>query len=299
MAIKRDKVKFETLNELLGAPDDKNETSEISVSQIQEFKNHPFKVKDDEHMEELVESIRQNGILTPVLIRPLKDNRYEMVSGHRRLHAAKRIGLETIPAVVKELTDDEATIFMVDANVQREEILPSERAWSFKMKMDALSHQGERSDLQGTGTCGTEFHKSNQDKKTRDSVGFEAGMTGRQVQKYIRLTKLIPELLDMVDEKKITMTVGVEIANLSQDVQQLVLKYIGELNINQIKELKEFENVTEETILELITEPKRENENISFTQKSLDKYFPSTYTKTQRQEIIIKLLEEWAKNKAR
>jgi len=283
VAIKRDKIKFESVDTLLGAT---TETSnEIDVAKIREFTNHPFKVLDDERMEELIESIKLNGILTPVLVRPIGNGNYEMISGHRRLHASKLAGLKTIPAIIKEMTDDEATIFMVDANVQREEILPSERAFSLKMKMDAMQHQGERMDLQ---TSGTEFHKL-----SRDVVGQSIGISGRQVQKYLSLTKLIHELLDMVDNKKITLATAVEISNFNQDVQQLICKYIGQLNINQIKALRKINDITEDTILDLITEPKKEVSNISFSQKSLDKYFPKEYTKEQRQSIIIELLEQW------
>lgn len=280
MAIKRDKIKFESVNTLLGAPTEiSNEPIEIDVAKIKEFTNHPFKVLDDERMEELIESIKLNGILTPVLVRPIDNGNYEMISGHRRLHASKLAGLKTIPAIIKEMTDDEATIFMVDANVQREEILPSERAFSLKMKMDALRHQGtSRHDV---------------DKLSSEILGQENGMTGRSVQRYIRLTELITELLDLVDNKKISLTIAYEISFLNKDTQSLVLKYIDKITINHIKALKGLDNVTENTILEMITEPVKESGNISFSQKSLDKYFPKELTKKQREQIIINLLEDW------
>ena len=215
------KIKLQSVDELLGVPEIAG-TQEIDVRRIHSFPNHPFKVVDDDRMNTLVDSIRENGILNPVIVRPDKNGDYEMISGHRRLHAAEIVGLDKIPAIVKEMSDDEAIIKMVDANIQREEIMPSERAFSFKMKMEALSRQGNRSDL----TCGTEFHKlENINKKTRETIGNEAGMTGRQVTKYIRLTELIPEFLDCVDLKKITIAMGVDISYLDKQIQKWVYEY--------------------------------------------------------------------------
>ena len=219
------KIKLQTVDELLGVPEIAG-TQEIELGRIHAFPNHPFKVLDDERMDTLVESIRENGILNPVIVRPDKNGDYEMISGHRRLHAAGIVGLSKIPAIVKEMSDDEAIIKMVDANIQREEILPSERAFSFKMKMDAIKRQGARDDL----TSGTEFQKSGikVDSWSREVVGDEAGMTGRQVAKYIRLTELIPELLDNVDVKKITLTMGVDLSYLDVQVQKWVYEYFKE-----------------------------------------------------------------------
>ena len=202
------KIKLQSVDELLGVPEIAG-TQEIEIGRIHSFPNHPFKVLDDDKMESLVDSIREYGILNPVIVRPDQTGDYEMISGHRRLHAAGIVGLVKIPAIVKEMSDDEAIIKMVDANIQREEILPSERAWSLKMKMDAMRRQGCRTDL----TCGTEFHKlNNEDRKTREIIGNESGMTGRQVTKYIRLTELIPEILDLTDEKRITLAMAVDIS---------------------------------------------------------------------------------------
>lgn len=193
------KIKLQSVDELLGVPEISG-TQEIEIVRIHAFPNHPFKVLDDERMNQLVDSIRENGILNPVIVRPDLNGDYEMISGHRRLHAAGIVGLQKIPAIVKEMSDDEAIIKMVDANIQREEILPSERAFSFKMKMEAMGRQGYRSDL----CCGTQFHTmSVDDRKTRQTIGNEAGMTGRQVTKYIRLTELVTEILDLVDRKKL------------------------------------------------------------------------------------------------
>ena len=235
-------VKLSSIDELLGVPSTEG-TVDLDVMTIYPFENHPFKVVDDEKMDELVESIRTNGVLTPVLIRPRSEGGYEMVSGHRRLHAAEKAGLDKIPSIIKEMSDDEAVIAMVDSNVQREEILPSERAWSFKMKMDALRNQGARSDL----TSRHEVEKS-QGKESWSSevIGKEAGMGGRQVQRYICLTELIPELLDLVDQKKFPMSMGVDVSKFNEEVQGWLLDYFrtnGKITQKQMAALKELQNL--------------------------------------------------------
>ena len=237
MAAKRQKIHFESVEELLGAPITKDVTEEIQISQIRPFKDHPFKVIDDSRMEDLVKSIAVNGVLAPVMLRPSADGGYEMVSGHRRMHAAKLAGLKTIPAVVKEMDDDTAVVAMVDSNVQREEILPSERAFAFKMKFDALKRQGKRNDLtSGTEfpkldeedsiyedeeTSGTEFPKldsySGEALRAREQVAENAGISGRQVQKYMSLTELIPDLLDLVDAKTIGLNTAVDISHFDRE----------------------------------------------------------------------------------
>ena len=292
------KIKLQSVDELLGVPEIAG-TQEIEIARIHSFPNHPFKVVDDDKMETLVESIRENGILNPVIVRPDETGNYEMISGHRRLHAAGIVGLTKIPAIVKEMTDDEAIIKMVDANIQREEILPSERAWSLKMKMDAMRRQGSRTDL----TCGTQFHKSNsEERKTRNIIGDESGMTGRQVTKYIRLTELIPELLDLIDEKKITLAMGVDISYLDSIVQQWVYEYIkdnGFLKPAQIATLKEQPNLANTTQYNVISilngalPQKTVSAKVSLSEKKLDKYFPPHYSAKQREDIIIQLLEQW------
>lgn len=246
------KIKLQSVDELLGVPEI-NGTQEIELGRIHTFPNHPFKVLDDDKMEKLVESIRENGILNPVLVRPDQTGNYEMISGHRRLHAAEIVGLDKIPAIVKEMSDDEAIIKMVDANIQREEILPSERAFSFKMKMEALSRRGHRSDL----SCGTEFHmKTADERKTRQTIGDEVGMTGRQVTKYIRLTYLIPVFLDKVDLKKITITMGVDLSYFDEQVQKWVYEYFKEngfLKPVQVEALKNAENLSNATQYSIIS----------------------------------------------
>lgn len=305
MAAKREKIHFETVEELLGAPVTKDATTEIRIDQIYPFENHPFKVVDDDKMSDLVQSIRDNGVIVPVLVRPDDEGTYEMISGHRRMHAAKLAGLATIPAIIKPMTNDEATIAMVDANMQREEILPSERAFSLKMKMDAMRRQGYRADLEN-GTCGSKCHKSEDadtlNKKTREEVGESFGLKGRQVQNYIRLTELIPELLDMVDNKHLAITLAVEISYFSKEVQHAIYvnyKEAGVMTKEQIQVLKNqtnLENATEYTLKQLLNsvQPEiKETGRISFTRKKLDQYFPKNYTMQKRQEIIFSLLDDW------
>ena len=250
MAVKREKIHFESVEELLGAPVTKDGTEEIRIDQILPFENHPFKVLDDDRMQELVESIKANGVLSPVIVRPDDEGTYEMISGHRRMHAAKLAGLSTVPAIVKEMTDDEAVILMVDANIQREEILPSERAFAFKMKNEALRRQGNRTDL-------TSGH--NVPKLSADAIGEESGMTGRQVKRYIRLTELIPEMLDLVDQKKVSFVLGVDISFFDKDLQKWLYEYIREngfLKPDQIAALKNtpnLENVTQYTMIQILS----------------------------------------------
>ncbi len=303
---KREKIHFESVDELLGAPSFKEGTEEIKVELIHPFKDHPFKVLDDEKMEELVESIKTNGVLTPVLVRPDNKGGYEMISGHRRMHAAKLAGLEVIPAIVKEMTNDEATIVMVDSNVQREEILPSERAFALKMKMDVMRRQGSRSDL----TSATECRKLEEDtsatqrrrSETAAKVGEEFGMGKSQVKKYIRLTELIPELLQMVDEKQVSIIMGVDISYFDKDVQQWIYEYRKENGIlrpeqiEALKEQKNLENMTQYSIIQVMNgalpEPKT-NGKVSLSERKLNKYFPSHMASKEREKIILELLARW------
>lgn len=305
-ANKRPKIHFETVEELLGAPVMKDGTEIVKIRDIHSFRNHPFKVMDNEKMDELVDSIRTNGVLSPVLIRPRAEGGYEMISGHRRLHASKKAGFDSIPAIIKDMNDDEAIIAMVDSNVQREEILPSERAWSLKMKMDAMMRRGERTDL----TCGPQVHKSENesadDKKTRQIVGEEAGLGGRQVQRYISLTGLIPELLSFVDEKKISIAMGVDISHFDKEVQQWIADYrrdngiILPDQINELKELKNIDNITKYTFTATMNNAlpeKKVNGRVNLSEKKLNRYFPARMTSMERERIILELLEEWKDRK--
>lgn len=288
-----DKIKLTSIDELLCVPET-NGTTEIELGLISAFENHPFRVVDDEKMEELVESIRQQGILSPVLVRPDDEGGYEMISGHRRLHAAKIVGLKKIPAIVRELTDDEAIIAMVNANLQREEILPSERGFSLKMKMDAMRHQG---------ACRHDVAKlSPLERKTATIVGEGSGLTGRSVQRYIRLTELIPELLDMVDTKRLSLVNGVDISYFDKDVQKWLYEYIrdnGNLKAEQmaaLKEQKNLENMTQYTLIAILNDalPKKSAvKKVSFSEKKLSKYFPADYPASKCERIITELLEKW------
>lgn len=298
----RPKIHFESVEELLGAPVVKAGSEYVKIKDIYPFKDHPFKVLDDDKMDELVESIKANGVLSPVLIRPREEGGYEMISGHRRLHASEKAGLDSVPAIIKEMTDDEAVIAMVDSNVQREEILPSERAFSFKMKMEAMKHQGARTDLTDTEeTSATECPKL-----TVDIIGQESGLKKTQVKKYIRLTELIPELLDWVDEKKITMTLGVEISYFDKELQQWIVDYKKENGIllpEQIKELKErknLENITKYTFTATMNNAlpeKKVNGRVNLSEKKLNRYFPARMTSMERERIILELLEDWKARK--
>ena len=268
---------------------------ELLQLKIHPFKDHPFKVVDDDKMAELVESIKANGILSPVLVRPDNQGGYEMVSGHRRMHAAKLVGLEVVPAIVKEMTDDESVIVMVDSNVQREEILPSERAYSLKMKMDVVKRQGRRTDLEDTS--GTECRKL-----TGDAVGEEFGLRDRQVRKYVKLTDLIPELMQMVDEKVISIGMGYDISFFDKEVQQWIYEYRKENGIlrpeqiEALKAQKNLENMQQYPVIQVLNsalpEPKT-NGKVSLSERKLNKYFPSHMPSREREKVILELLAKW------
>ena len=283
------KIKLQSVDELLGVPEIAG-TQEIELGRIHAFPNHPFKVLDDDKMETLVDSIRENGILNPVIIRPDQTGNYEMISGHRRLHAAGIVGLKKISAIVKEMSDDEAIIKMVDANIQREEILPSERAWSLKMKMDAIKRQGKRSDLTSD---------QNGPKLSAVEVGESAGISSTQVKRYIRLTELIPEILDLVDQKKVQFTLAVDISYFDEQVQKWIYEYIkdnGFLKPVQIAALKEQANLSNASQYNVISilngalPQKSSSAKVSLSEKKLDRYFPPHYSAKQREEVIIQLL---------
>lgn len=288
------KITMTSIDELLCVPDTEG-TIDIDVEAIYPFENHPFKVLDDERMEELTESIRTSGVLTPVLVRPDDEGTYEMISGHRRLRAAKRAGLRKIPAIIKEMTDDEATIAMVDGNIQREEILPSEKAFALKMKMAALKKQGKRNDL---ATSSTEWTKS----RAGDIVGEAEGISKSQVHKYIRITELIPKLLDMVDEKRLALAMAVEISFFNKNVQQWLYEYIkenGMIKQEQIMELRQYredKSMTQEQLIGILVKSRSTTEKrkkITITERKLNKYFPAYYSQTEIERVIVGLLEQW------
>ena len=287
------KIKLQSVDELLGVPEIAG-TQEIEIGRIHSFPNHPFKVLDDEKMDTLVDSIRENGILNPVIVRPDNSGDYEMISGHRRLHAAGIAGLKKVPAIVKEMSDDEAIINMVDANIQREGILPSERAFSLKMKMDAVKRQGKRSDL-------TSDH--NGPKLAAVEVGETVGISPTQVKRYIRLTELIPELLDYVDCKKIGLVIAVDLSYLDEQIQKWVYEYYKDnsflkpVQVEALKNYPNLSNATQQSVISILNDalPKKSTDaKITFSQKKLDKYFPQHFTSKDRENIIIQLLEKWS-----
>lgn len=287
------KIKLTSIDELLCVPETEG-TIDIDIRAIYPFENHPFKVVDDEKMDELVESIKANGILTPVLVRPDDEGTYEMISGHRRLHAAKRAGLLRIPAIVKEMTNDDAVIAMVDANVQREEVLPSEKAFAFKMKFEAIRHQGKCTDA----TLFPEGTKSN----SGDIVGQSEGLTRTQVYRYIRLTELIPKLLDMVDEKRLALSVAVEISYMNKNVQQWIYEFIrenGMIKQEQLMELRKYrddKNMTQEQLINILVGSASAppvSKKITLNERKLHKFFPAYYSKTEMEQVIFGLLAQW------
>ena len=325
MSVKREKIHFATVDELLGAPVEKEGTVEIRVDQIFPFENHPFKVVDDDKMDELVESIKANGVMSPIIVRPDDEGTYEMISGHRRLHASQRAGLTTIPAIIKELTDDEATILMVDANIQRDEILPSERAYSLKMKMDAMKRQGYRSDLtprlqgekninknmddiekdENTSRLQGEKYKSinsNRESWTSEIVGKDLGLKGRTVQRYLRLTELDSGLLDLVDKKRLGVNIAETISFFDKDVQKWICQYIHDNGfirqeqVNALKEYKNLENLTQKSIIAIMNSAlpqKKESGKVVLSERVLAKYFPPHFTAKEKENVIIGLLEKW------
>lgn len=293
------KIKLTSYEELLGVGNEESAV-DVSIRDIHSFENHPFKVLDDNKMQELVDSIKKNGILTPVLLRSSKKKRgYEMISGHRRLHAAELAGLTVIPAIVREMDDDTAILAMVDANIQREELLPSEKAFAFKMKMDAMRRQGTRSDLGVSLTSTQNGWRS----ETAELIGKEIGESKNQVRRYIRLTELIPELLELVDKKRLQFTVAVEISYISKDIQVWINEYIHEngcVKQNQIALLRqELANGTGMTQSQMISLfhgtavgriPKKK---VTLSENKLYEYFPPHYTSSQMEQVIMKLLTQW------
>ena len=288
------KLKLTTVEELLGVPATESST-EIDVDMIHVFKNHPFKVLDDEKMSDLVESIRVNGILSPVLVRPDGEDSYEMISGHRRMHAAKIVGLTMIPAIVREISDDEAVIYMVDSNIQREELLPSEKAFAFKMKLDAMKRQGKRTDL-------TSDQNVQKFQTSRDSLASEFGISGPQISRYIRLTELIPDLLELVDNKRLQMTAAVEISYVDKEIQQWICEYIhenGNVKQNQIVILRqELLNgaITQSQLIDILNENAIERipkKKVTLSEKKLSQYFPPHYTSAEMEKVIMELLTNW------
>lgn len=273
---------------------------EIPLSELHPFKDHPFKVKDDDAMIETADSIKKYGVLVPAIARPLPDGGYELVAGHRRRRASELAGKETMPVIVRDLDDDAATIIMVDSNLQRENLLPSERAFAYKMKLEAIKHQGARTDLTSV--------QVEQKLSARDQVAKEAGeRSGIQVMRYVRLTELIPELLDMVDEKKIAFNPAYELSFLKTDEQQMLVETMdyeqATPSLSQAQRMKKFSQegkLSEDVMLAIMSEEKKADlDKVTLSSDTLRKYFPKSYTPAKMQETIIKLLEQWQKKRQR
>ena len=271
----------------------------ISISELVPFKDHPFKVVDDEAMLRTTESIAQYGVLTPLIARPLENGGYEIISGHRRAHAAEMAGLTEVPVLVRQMDDDAATVLMVDSNLQRENILPSERAYAYKMKLEAMKHQGSRSDLTSS-QVGTKL-------RTDQVMAAELGESRNQIQRYIRLTNLIPELLEMVDQKQISFNPAVELSYLAPEEQEIFMQAMDEVQASpslsqaqRLKKLAQEGDFTMDAAREIMNEVKKGDlERVTFRNEQLRKYFPRSYTTQQMQDTIIKLLDQWQKKKAR
>ena len=279
-------------------PDKVEGLFQLSTSCLTPFSRHPYKVRDDDAMRDMAESVKQYGVLSPAIARTLPDGGYELVSGHRRKRACELAGLETMPVIVRELDDDAAAILVVDSNLQREGLLPSERAFAYKLKLEAIQHQGKRTDLTSRQVV---------DKlKAADRVGEDVGESARQVQRYIRLTELIPPLLDMVDERKIAFNPAYELSFLKQDEQRLLLDAMDSEqatpSLSQAQRLKQFSQrgeLTAEVMRAIMSEEKKETERVTLKGDTLRKYFPASYTPKRMEETIIKLLEQWQKRRKR
>lgn len=277
----------------------KEQRTEMPLSDLHPFEGHPFKVLDDELMAQTVESIKQIGVVSPLIVRPDPEGGYEILSGHRRLHAAQLAGLETVPVIVKEMDDDAAIIFMVDSNLQRENILPSERAFSYKMKLEAMKHQGERGDLTSAQVGPKSW--------AAQAVAEEAGDSKSQVKRYIRLTNLIPEILDMVDEKKIAFNPAVELSYLKPSEQKEFLEAMDYAQASpslsqaqRLKKLSQEGGCTLDAMCEVMNEIKKDElDHVTIKNEVLRKYFPKSYTPKQMQDTIIRLLEKWQRSKQR
>lgn len=280
----------------------KEQRTEMPLSDLHPFEGHPFKVLDDELMEQTVESIRQIGVVSPLIVRPDPEGGFEILSGHRRLHAAQLAGLETVPVIVKEMDDDAAIIFMVDSNLQRENILPSERAFSYKMKLEAMKHQAGRPSKENDSQLGNNFGKL-----SSEEMAEELGTSKNQIFRYIRLTNLIPEILDMVDEKKIAFNPAVELSYLKTSEQKEFLEAMDYAQASpslsqaqRLKKLSQEGGCTLDAMCEVMNEIKKDElDHVTIKNEVLRKYFPKSYTPKQMQDTIIRLLEKWQRSKQR
>lgn len=291
-----DRVQLKTLDSLFGIDEEQaGQIMEVPINELFSFQNHPFKVLDDEKMIQTVESIRENGILVPIMVRSRQEGGYEVISGHRRRHAAEIVGLETVPVIIRELTDDEAVIAMVDANLQREEILPSEKAYAYKMKLEALKHKAGRPSKENSCQVGTNF-------RADEAMAETANESARTIQRYIRLTELLPELMEMVDSKKIKLNPAVEISYLSPNEQYLLIQVIDEDGIfpslsqaQQIKKLSQDKACTKEAIHALLSVAGIKERNVVIKHEVIMQYFPADVSDAEVESLIVRLLDEYRK----
>ena len=275
----------------------REKVQEIPLGELHPFRNHPFKVKDDAAMQDTVESVREYGVLVPAIARPDPDGGYELIAGHRRHHASELAGKETMPVIIRDLDDDAATIIMVDSNLQREELLPSERAFAYKMKLEAIRHQGKRQELTSS--------QAGMKLQALDIVGQQAGDSRNQVHRFIRLTELIPELLDMVDERKIAFNPAVELSYLKKEEQTLLLEAMDSEqatpSLSQAQRLKKFSQqkmLSLDVMRAVMSEEKKTDlDRVTLKNETLRRYFPKSYTPKQMEDTIIKLLEGWYKKR--
>lgn len=285
-------------DDLFSTDTDRERIMEVPLSELYPFRDHPFKVKDDDKMQETAESIREYGVLVPALVRPRTGGGYELISGHRRKRGCELAGLETMPVIVRELDDDAAVIVMVDSNIQRESLLPSERAFAYKMKLEAMKRQAGRPSKENVSQLGTQ-------KRSDQLMAEQIGESRNQVQRYIRLTHLIPEILDMVDNKRIALNPAVELSYLTPAEQELLVVTMDSEqatpSLSQAQRLKRFSQsgkLTEESMLAIMSEEKKQDvDRVTFTRDTLKKFFPRDYTPRQMEETILKLLQGWSKKR--
>ncbi|MBR4341873.1 MAG: ParB/RepB/Spo0J family partition protein [Lachnospiraceae bacterium] len=288
------KIKINSYGDLFGG--EENEVSEVDLTELHSFKNHPFKVLEDEKMQELVDSIKVRGVVVPGVVRAIPEGGYEIISGHRRKRACELAGLKTMPVIIKQCSNDEAILAMVDSNLQREEILPSERAFSYKMKFEALSHQGKQSEGVTSTQVGWKL-------ETASLVGEAMGDSKNQVRRYIRLTELLTDFLDMVDDKRLKFNPAVEISYLTNNQQEILLKVMNEENVvpslaqaQQLKKLSQEQTYTKDAVCEILSSSTDKERKFIIKHKIISRYFPPDTTDEEIESIICTLLDEWQRN---
>lgn len=300
----RASIKLTTVADLFSteesrADEKREKVREIPLSEISDFPGHPFKVKADEAMLKMADSVKQYGVLVPGLVRPKTDGGYEMVAGHRRKKASELAGMETMPCIVRELDDDQATIIMVDSNLQRENIAPSEKAFAYKMKLEAMNRQGQRTDLTSRQLVGK--------LESADVIGRDVGESGRQIQRYIRLTELTPSILEMVDDKRIAFNPAVELSYLSEEEQQALYETMQSedctpslAQAQRMKKLSQDGRLNVDVIFSILTEEKpNQKEKMTIRRERVDRFFPREFTEKQKEDLIVQLLESWYKKRQR